>query len=317
MTPASPSKVGVKSCIFTDHARERTLNTEIFYPVEEDAPSQLVENVWKRAPEARNAPIVAQPATLPLLVMSHGDGGSKLDSTWLLERLASQGFIAVAIEHYGNTWDNHLPKESLIRWDRPRDVSFIISAMLTDPFFGKKIDAQRIGFMGFSLGGLTGIWLAGGVANLYKKPLQISSPSVELHPRSNQAIIEEIDFSPAKNTFYDSRIKAAFLMAPGYGSSFDKTGLENIKIPVYVITGEGDEVVGAVSNAVHYAQNITAAALKILPGKVGHYVFLNLPTEMGKKFINRRYSQDDPSVDRAAQHAVIGQAALQFFKNHL
>jgi len=47
-------------------------------------------------------------------------------------------------------------------WERARDLSAVIDGMLSDPTFMPRIDRQRIGAAGFSLGGYTMIAIAQG-----------------------------------------------------------------------------------------------------------------------------------------------------------
>ena len=51
-------------------------------------------------------------------------------------------------------------------WDRVRDLSAVIDGMLSDPTFMPRIDRQRIGAAGFSLGGYTMIAIARGITSL-------------------------------------------------------------------------------------------------------------------------------------------------------
>lgn len=312
----SPKKVGAKTIRYFDKTRDRPLETEIFYPVEDTVPSKQVANIWQRCEEARDAPIKASSTKYPLLIMSHGDLGSRLDSTWILEILADNGYIVAAVDHYGNTWYDNKPSTSMKRWDRPQDISYVISELLADPEFGGKIDSSKIGFLGFSLGGLTGVWIAGGIANLYAKPTLSSLPH-EINPAIDQHTLDSIDYSTAKKSYHDPRVKAAVLLAPAYGKSFDDQGLQEIKIPILIIAGAEDEVVNVDKNAKRYSEAIKGVKSKILQGKVGHYVFLNIPTEMGSKFIKPKYIKDDPSINRKSLHDEIAIDILNFFNETL
>ena len=98
---------------------------------------------------------------------------------------------------------------------------------------------------------------------------------------------------------------------------FDQKGLESIGIPVEIVAGESDEKAPINANAKFFAQNIKGAKLDILPGKVNHFVFLNLPTELGKKILPPYITQDDPSVDRAKLHDEVGRMAIKFFDSNL
>lgn len=79
--------------------------------------------------------------------------------------MAEQGYIVVGIDHYGNTWKDYSEEISMNYWHRPLDISQTLDYLLNDSPFSSSIDSERIGFAGFSMGGLTGLWLAGGEIN--------------------------------------------------------------------------------------------------------------------------------------------------------
>jgi Platelet-activating factor acetylhydrolase, isoform II len=87
-------------------AQTHALTTVIWYPAEPSAREQAVEirgfNFFELGTAARNAKMPPSPARFPLLVISHGTGGSGLSMAWLGEALAKQGYIAAAVNHPGN-----------------------------------------------------------------------------------------------------------------------------------------------------------------------------------------------------------------------
>lgn len=98
--------------------------------------------------------------------MSHGHRGDRRERSWLAEHLAKNGFLVAAVEHYGNTFSNYNPLISIRFWERPVDVSFSIDQLLADPFLKNRIDAARIGFVGYSMGGMTGLGFIFLIKNL-------------------------------------------------------------------------------------------------------------------------------------------------------
>jgi predicted dienelactone hydrolase len=196
------SKIGVETITFFDKTRERSITTEIMYPVKIKLKTHSFKDVWKDEPEARNAPFNTN-KKYPLILFSHGYRGSRLDSTWLAYALVKHGYIIASVDHYGENWSHSLPKITLTTWERPQDISFVIREILKNPFFENIIDKEKIGFAGFSMGGLTGIWLAGGRANLYKKPSSTNFMMVEKDFSDNQNLIDSINFNLATKSYYD------------------------------------------------------------------------------------------------------------------
>jgi len=92
----------------------------------------------------------------PLVTLSHGTGGSAEIMSWLARDLASRGYIVAGVNHPGNNAVEPYTAEGfMLWWERARDVSAVIDLVLADPPIGPHIDANRIGAMGFSLGGYT------------------------------------------------------------------------------------------------------------------------------------------------------------------
>lgn len=316
----APIKVGVRTLPFFDHNSKRPLVTEIWYPTDSQATPKTQEALWLELPESRDAPFADSAAKkpLPLIIFSHGDGGNRLNLSWLAHALVQKGYIVAAIDHYESRWNSlDLPKITLQRWLRPRDISYGVRQLLHHSLFKEIIDPDKIGFVGFSLGGLTGIWLAGGIANQYRKPSVTESSLVELPLNIDKSSIDSTDFSPAKESYRDPIIKAAFLMAPAYGFAFDVAGLQSIKIPVMIVAGEFDERVPIKENALFFGKSIPNSQIKIFPGKVGHFVFFNETTLFGKKHLPAYLIQDDASINRHNIHQEISELAVQFFNNNL
>lgn len=310
--------VGVKTLVFFDKSRERPVITEVYYPPERGDPSLVpTSSNFKLLKEKRNAPIPTGEDKLPLIILSHGYMGDRYGHAWLQEILAANGYIVAVPDHFGNTHYMQRAEDSLKRWDRPKDVTFLIDQLLEDPLLKQHIDPNKIGFIGYSLGGLTGIWLAGGVAQNYPTPNMATSSFIELDEGSSETIIKNIDFTKAKKSYEDKRIKAEFLMAPSYGFAFSPEGLSSIDIPIMIVGAESDSIAPAKHNAQFYADNIKSSAIKILPGKVGHYVFLNTAGQGGKKILPPYLTKDHPTVDRDKIHEEVADMALKFFDKYL
>jgi len=117
---------------------------------------------------------------LPLLLFSHGFGGCALQSLFITEELARQGYIVVAPDHRDAALcriespppraRERAPEPSLLEPQQWNDRSYIerrddlraaVEAVVRDPVLGPAVDAQRIGAIGHSLGGYTALGLAG------------------------------------------------------------------------------------------------------------------------------------------------------------
>ena len=101
---------------------------------------------------------------LPLIVYSHGFTGSRREMVFLLEHLASHGYLVAGLDFpltNGEAPGGPNPGDLA---SQPGDVRFLIDSLLegkgeTAPF-APRIDAERIGLAGLSYGGLTTTLLA-------------------------------------------------------------------------------------------------------------------------------------------------------------
>jgi len=312
-----PQKSGIATIRFYDTNRQRPLITEVWYPVEDGIAAEPVSGFWVRCPEARNAPLKVASSKYPLIVMSHGNGGDRMNGAWLAEILAANGYIVAAMDHHGNTWNNKIAECFVKIWERPQDVSFVIDQLIQNPSFGPHIDKAKIGFIGYSLGGQTGLWIAGGHVGPFDKPSIQEIPDDQFPNIVSQEVIDSIDFSPAHDSYQDCRISAMFLMAPALGHLFDINSLQSIQMPVYIVASEGDSVVPIENNAKMLASKIKKAVCTFIPGAANHYVFLNEVSKGGRLMLDRSIAIDPPSVDRKKIHEEVGLAAVEFFNAHL
>ena len=342
---ASRYKVGVTSRTFVPDgpynwrgAKTHGLTSVIWYP----AVASSVETAqWIGPPDRpllsasramKDAVPLDAPSKLPLVLLSHGTGGSALNMAWLATELASRGYISVAVNHPGNNGaDGYTPQGFSIWWERARDLSVAIDKMLADPTFGPRIDPKRIGAAGFSLGGYTMIELAGGRTDIDAFWAFCKSPRADgicksppefpnLVEQWEQLAKNDADFQQAlahaSDSYRDPRVLAVFAIAPALGPAFSSASLEQIAIPVAIVAGAADETVPVASSAKYFAQHIPGATLTLFPGRVGHYVFLPTCSELGRKAL-ALLCTDAPGVDRGAVHAQTAMLAVRFFDGRL
>lgn len=139
----------------------RPVSTMVWYPTRSTAePENLGENAAFFGISAiRNAAPSDGPH--PLVVLSHGYGGSWRNLNWLAGELVAKGYVVAAPNHPGTTTMDRRPEEAARIWERPRDVSRVIDALSEDTSVAGDIDERRIAVVGHSLGGWTTMLLAG------------------------------------------------------------------------------------------------------------------------------------------------------------
>ncbi len=152
---------------------KHALSVAIWYPAAAAAQQQILligppgSPLFYGGRAAANAALAPAPAKFPLIVLSHGTGGTAQSLAWLGTALASTGHVVAAVDHPGNNAvDGYTVPGFTLWWERARDLSVVIDHMLADAEFGPRIDRRRIGAAGFSLGGYTVIAIAGGITSL-------------------------------------------------------------------------------------------------------------------------------------------------------
>lgn len=123
-------------------------------------------------------PVAHSLSHLPVIVWSHGLGGSADGAAFLGRYIASHGYVVVNIQHHGtdsslwegkpgHPWDviraTPIPRSATI--DRFRDVSFVLDRLpgwaAAYPEIAEHMDMDRLGMSGHSFGALTTQAMAG------------------------------------------------------------------------------------------------------------------------------------------------------------
>jgi predicted dienelactone hydrolase len=180
--------------------------------------------------------------SFPLVIISHGFGGWSEHLSRLGEHLASRGYVVAAIGHKDMPFDSvpgFLMSFGNVLIDRSLDQRQVI-ARLVDPAFAKTepslavIDRNRIGLIGYSMGGYGALGTAGAAYDAGGKPF------AQL-PDAAKAQALKADTQMA------ARIKSLILIAPWGGQpdnrAWTPAALAAMKAPTLLIGGDGDDIV--------------------------------------------------------------------------
>lgn len=319
-TICAQTRIGERTFHFKDEKRNRPLVTEIWYPTTDTLKqSDKAFSPFTREATVRDGKLPT--AKLPLILISHGTGGSRLSLEWLADALVQEGFMVAAVDHWGNTYDHKIALEFLKPWERPQDISFVISSLLSEPDTKDVINADKIGMAGFSFGGYTAIALAGGKFNFlsllnYYKTTGRNEINVPEFPGIGKYLDDKDLLAVAKNPpqLYDKRIKAFFSISPALGPGFVSD--HDITTPVYIVGSQNDSMAPIKTNALRYHQLIKRSQYYVNPGKTGHYVMLQEAIDEVKKEAPT-YFADDVSVNRHQVHLKVDSLAVGFFVKNL
>lgn len=179
----------------------------------------------------------------PLVVISHGYGNWPTFLSYLSENLASKGYVVASIDHKDLIAAD--PAAGALSFggvlmNRAKDQRFTIDQLValadSDDELGAIIDSASIGLIGYSMGGFGAITSAGAGYDP-ESPLWARLPKPMLSD-----ILEGTAQSPHPN------LKAVVAMAPWGGRppsrAWSETALAGIKLPLFFICGDADDVSG-------------------------------------------------------------------------
>jgi len=192
-----------------------------------DGPREVLARFYLPVPvkSSEKAP-ASQP--VPLMVFSHGIGGSREGYTYIGKHLAANGIAALHVQHVGSDrslWFGN-PLQMVNRLQeaakgteaiaRTQDVRFALTQVLASTEFKSRLDATRIAAAGHSYGANTTLLLAGARVQRDAQVLDLA----------------------------DSRIGAAVIISapPFYGQGDPQAIVGGVAVPSLHITAQGDEI---------------------------------------------------------------------------
>ncbi len=198
----------------------------------------IVYQDWQDSKRARSLPVkiylpqgVQFKAPYPVVVFSHGLGGSREAAVYLGDYWSQHGYLCVFVQHPGSdtgVWKPSIAvgREALLQKmkeaasarnliDRAQDIKFVLDELerrnQSDTLLKAKMDLTKIALAGHSFGAGTTLAIAGQ------------------------------SFNAAAFSARDERIKSAlYLCPPIMGAPGSKTKYSGIKIPGMLLTGTED-----------------------------------------------------------------------------
>jgi len=287
------------------------LQVDLWYPTASRASPQRLELFTQDvAPEA---PVDG--CCHPLVVFSHGNGGSPGGHYDTALALARAGFVVAAVMHTGDNYRDHSEELRLV--DRPRHVKAVIDYMLMGWAGHAAIDPARIGLFGYSAGGFTALAAIGG-----KPDYTLIAPYCATHSETFVcALMRTHDVAaprpePASAWLADSRIKAAVIAAPALGFSFTQDGLRGITIPVQLWAAENDRILPVADNAAAVRDALPRPPEYHAVANADHFDFL-APCPPALASAVPIICAERPGFDRAAFHVTFDADIVAFLTRAL
>lgn len=290
------------SAAVRDAAQRTALRVTVWYPAAEGAVARpLVIGppdgpLFRVASVAPDAPIATNGGRRrPVILLSHGFGGTARVMGWFGAAMAEAGYVVASVDHPGNNGiDEMTVPGAILWWERAEDLKRALDLVARDSVLGPHVDVERVGAAGFSAGGFTALVLGGARVDpdRYMRFCAanpddgVCRPQVEFtvtQADHDRALADPgVAASRARATDDHSlpQVRAVFAMAPALVQALDPAGLAAMRRPVWILTGDADDVASPATNAEVAARLVPGARLEMLPG-VGHYAFLSTCTVAG------------------------------------
>ena len=254
---------------------------------------------------------VIQGAGLRLIVMSHGNGGTKDEHYDTALALARAGFVVAAPEHTGDNYRDQSRATDIA--NRPLEVHLVIDYMLAAWPAHTQLNAGGVGAFGYSAGGFTVLAAAGG-----EPDLALVGPHCKAHPGFYDCRLIAAHppaVSVGQAFVHDGRIKALVVAAPALGFVFAH-GLSAVTQPVQLWRADEDRVLPAPEYADAVRKALPKPAEFHGVPNADHFDFL-APCSAELAQVAPSVCGSRPGFDRAAFHREFNASVVAFFQAQL
>lgn len=279
---ASPYHVGYQNL-------EQPFDGRVWYPISDKIKEEPIpaSKLFRANNGKENAQVIIEPQMLPLLLLSHGSGGTFDRLDWVADYFARRGWIVAAINHPGNTLTDNTVEGFVQVWKRPELLSRFLDYLLNRHPIRDRIDKKRIMAVGHSSGGTTVIMLAGGrlSRNRFQNPIPFCRPLPKEYDDEHCSELRNHDFTkyPGKwveKSYKDKRIKAAVAIDPAFTRSFQ---LNQKTSPVlFLLAGKLKDPSGEIF-VKEWAQVFPRQNIQTIPHSI-HISFISQCSSFGLKF---------------------------------
>jgi predicted dienelactone hydrolase len=201
-------------------------------------------------PQSRQNKTDSFPSPFPIIVISHGLAEDRNTFAYLAKHLVSYGFAVAVIEHpetnskdfkqFLSGFASTPQATDLI--NRPLDVKYLLDELQRlndyDVNLKGKLNLQKVGVIGHSLGGYTALALAGATINFQ----QVRKDCIPNRSLNLSVFLQcgALELQPAIYPIKDDRVKAILAFNPLNSTIFGSKGVSQIKIPTMLLGSSQD-----------------------------------------------------------------------------
>ena len=333
-------KVGFREGLIHDQARRnwsgdgpRPIRWSAWYPTNAAAIEQPVaippaNPLFVMGAVAREADLDDHLRCFPVILLSHGTGGTASSLGWLAQRLASAGYVVLGVDHHGNTASEPYRVEGfLCWWERARDLSLLLDVLAEAGPFASRLDLMQVACVGFSLGGYTVLSMLGAITDmtlfrewarrsaLGRGPRELPDLPESIEPLLQESAVFRASWDRRSASHLDRRLRTAVVLAPAPPvRAFTPGSLAALTAPVTIMVGEADQEAPAEPCSVWLHRLLRSSSLHLLGRDVGHYTLLCAGTEHGRT-LEPHLWVDAPGVDRSAVDEMATRISLTAISN--
>ena len=273
-----PFEVGLSTMYFKD-PNGKSLVADVWYPAAPSDDAVLAEyeplNVTGTA--YRNPPIDLSAGPHPLVAFSHGYISIRFQSFYMMEHLASHGFVIVAPDHPHNTlFDNNPDMDVQMMLERPGDVIHSVNHLLAQNdmpgLFLNTIRDDTYAAIGHSFGAVTVMRMGGAAVDW--DTLRTYCAQGQGNGRVCDVLGEIGQGETTSLLETDDRIITTVPMSPGLWYAFGDqgSGLAALDNPL-VLAGEKDDILSWNNEGEPVWDAMKGPKRLALFHDVGHYGF--------------------------------------------
>lgn len=313
----APSPVGVGTMVIPAKGYAPGFTATLWYPAESGTETHFGKSPIRLGYLALADGQSMLPPSAPLIVLTHGTGGSAESLAWVAMGLARRGALVVAADHPASSGGDPERASMMQVWTQPHDVRHLLDTLLASTW-GARIDRQRIASVGFSLGGASAMLLAGARLDFARFP-EFCKTHDDGACRAFARHFENLDadfYARTNADLGEPRLRAAVAIAPGFTEAFTAESLRAMATPLLLITGERDQQLPPQTH-VHPMKHLLPANSQYREiGDAHHFSFLPLCGEAAIELLAKSNEefvcQEQGEKSRPAIHAETLRAITEF-----